>query len=341
MSGIAPKPPRAVTPGDLPALNTLFQVYPFKTSQQIVQKLAHERLEAFYAHGLKRAVESGTPHWAVHRDGQPVALGGVYPSGRHSKVYGMQMGRVQPWLNTLEPAAGQALIAHVEREAATLGYEHLSVRVDGADYANLHLFEAAGWRLVDVSLKYSRPMPIGQRAFSTHRIDRPLIVQRVDASDLPWMRQLGATTHAASHFFNDPWLARAATEKLFEEWVEDCVTRLAYHVYSILEPPNAGHGFVIYLRNTAFAAAIGRTPLILDYVVLDPSIRGGGVGPWFIEETLAIESMREVSGDKEAHHDCFDFCELRTSAHNIPAVTSYEKLGFICCGSDFVLSIKL
>ena len=58
-------------------------------------------------------------------------------------------------------------------------------------------------------------------------------------------------------------------------------------------------------------------PIILDYVILDPAIRGGGIGPWFIQESLRAESD---SG--------FDFCELRTSQHNYAAIGCYEKLGF-------------
>ena len=64
----------------------------------------------------------------------------------------------------------------------------------------------------------------------------------------------------------------------------------------------------------------------MDYVVFDPRVRGGGIGPWFIEESLRAESGAN-----------FDYCELRTSQHNHRAIACYEKLGFRICATDFIL----
>jgi GNAT superfamily N-acetyltransferase len=308
----------------------LFAAYPFKTPQRIVQKLDPERLNAFYAAGLGRAVQAGRPHWVAESDGRPAALAGLSAESWQSEVYGLKMGKVQPWLCTIRPETGPALLAAAEAGARAEGFEHLSVRLDGEDFKSLHVFEAAGWKLVDVSLKFSHRMPLTERHFAAPAMAGGWRIEAAAPDDAPWIRPLGATTHGGTHYLNDPALPVEKTHELFARWVDRCLRGLAWRIDVLRDSDGQGRGFVTWLRNESFARAVGRTPLILDFVLLDPSVRGGGLGPWFIEETLS----RAGEGN-------FDFCELRTSAHNLPAVIGYEKLGFRCCASDFVLHKRI
>ena len=317
---------RKATPDDVATASELFAVYPFKETQRRIQGLDHGRLDAFFQKGFKRTLEAGAPHWVVEGEKGILALAGLSADPWHSDVYGLKMGKVQPWLNTVEPACGEGLLAAVEAEAIQQGLEHLSVRVDGQDYRNLHLFEAAGWRLVDVSLKFSRSMPLGERQLPNPPSSAGWQVREGCQGDRGWICRLGSQTHQATHFLNDPSLPTEKTRELFVRWLERCLEKLAYKVYTLRDTAGVGRGFVTYLRNKSFAEAVGRAPIILDFVILDPAIRGGGLGPWLIDESLRREGE---SG--------FDFCELRTSAHNLSAMTAYEKMGFLCCGSDFVL----
>lgn len=316
---------------DVAAASGLFAAYPFKESQRRIQGLDRTRLDAFFQRGFRRALEGGTPHWGVESpDGGIVALAGLADDPWHSKIYEMKMGKLQPWLNTIKPECGGTLLTTAEDTARQMGYEHLSVRVDGQDFRNLHLFESAGWRLVDVSLKFSRPMPLRKRLLPNPPSSSGWQVRKGSQGDCSWIRKLGSQTHQATHFLNDPQLPPEKTRELFSLWLERCLEKLAYKVYTLRDTAGVGRGFVTYLRNRSFAESVGRSPIILDFVILDPEVRGGGMGPWLIDESLNREGE---SG--------FDFCELRTSAHNLAAVTAYEKMGFLCCASDFVLHKRL
>lgn len=322
---------RPVTPADLPAIRDLFARYPYKHTQQKVQKLDRDRLALFYQRQLETALARGARAWlALDRD-RPSALAGLALNAWHGEVYGRVMARLQPWLNTETPHAGPPLLAAVRAAARADGIDHLAVRLDGEDFLNLHLFEADGWRLVDLSMKFSRELPPGEPPpppppGSFH-------IGPAAAADHPWIRRLGSTTHGATHFLNDPALPRERTVELFSRWIDRCLAGLAWRVFLLRERPGGpGLGFVIFLRNPALAEAVGRRPLILDFVLLDPAARGRGLGAWFIQETV-----RRAADEARRAGEPFDFCELRTSAHNLPAVVAYEKAGFLCCATDMVL----
>jgi GNAT superfamily N-acetyltransferase len=330
---------RLATPDDLPAARRLFDEFPYKAIQSAAQRLDRERLLDFYAAGLKGALEKGvSPHWIVEAQEngspRPIALAGLAEDPWHSGIYGFPMGKIAPFLNAecgmrnveLRKEAGRLLLAAIEAAARERGLQHLSVRLDGEDFPNLHLFEAAGWRTVDVSLKFSRPMPFDAPLIPQPAAARGWRIDLASAEDAGWIRRIGSETHGGTHFLNDPALPREKTRELFARWLDRCLGGLAYKVYVLRGPAGEGRGFVTYLRGISFARAVGRSPIILDFVLLDPAIRGGGLGAWLVAESLTREAG---SG--------FDYCELRTSAHNLGAVMTYEKLGFRCCASDFAL----
>ena len=321
---------RKATAADLAAARALLEQYPHKREQQAAQRLDRGRLLDFFMRDLEAGLEGSAPHWIAEEGGEPVALAGLAPDHWHGEVYGLKMGHVRPWVNTVNPQNGAPLLDQALAEARRQDYQHLSVRVDGADFRNLHLMEAHGFRLIDVSLKFSRPLPLGAANIAEPPLAQTngLRVGIAEPNDRQWIRTLGSRTHGATHYLNDPDLPRDKTRELFARWLDRCIERLAYRIYTLKDADGRGLGFVTYLRNRAFAEALGRAPLILDFILLDPELRGQGVGPWFMEQTLPRESDQE-----------FDYCELRTSAHNPSAVACYEKLGFCLCASDFVLSI--
>lgn len=321
---------RPVQPAEAAVLGSLFTQYPHKTAQQVAQRLDRTRLEAFYLAGLERSLKAGTAMWLAERRGEIVALAGLTGDPWHSEVYGIRMGKLAPWLNTIAPEAGKALLKTALDEARNRGLEHLSVRVDGEDFPNLHLLEAAGWLTIDVSMKFSLPMERARHPLGLPGDGNSWKIRLASPGDSDWIRRLGSTTHGGTHFLNDPALPVEKTRELFARWIDRCVERLAWRIYVLEDPQGQGQGFVIYLRNRGFAQAVGREPLILDFVLVSPAVRTGGLGSWLIAESLAREA-----------EEGFDFCELRTSAHNLSAVACYEKLGFRCCATDFVLHKRL
>lgn len=306
--------------GDL--ARSLFEQYPFKTAQRIAQSLDPARLNEFYLAGLKRTLDGGDLVLGAFRGEELVAIGGLSNDAWHSKIYEMSMAKVGPWLTTGDATAARPLLGALLESARDAEYRHLSARLDGEDYAGLHAFEDAGFRLMDVSVKFTLPMPIEPNGEAPEGWTLRLSSEK----DADWMRELGARAHTQNHFLNDPNLPAEKTHRLWDAWVARCIEGLAYRIYVALDPAGGGRGFVTYLRNRAFAEKVGRNPIILDYIVIDPEARGGGVGPWIVRESLARESG-----------EGFDYCELRTSQHNHAAIGAYEKLGFRICATDFLL----
>lgn len=319
-----------LTEEDLDRAAELFERYPYKSAQRAFQKLPPERLVAFYAANLRKDFESDRKRWVAQSGGEPVGLAGLNADGYHTGIYGLKMAKIAPWLMLPDAGCGEAMLEKVEAAARDEGYEHLSARFDGEDFASLHLFESRGFRLIDVSLKFSFPMPGGAAWPETQSPRAGWNIRKMRSHDAEWMVALGGGGHGQNHFLNDPDLDAEATRRLFGNWVQRCIDGLAYTIYVIEDPTGQGRGFVIYLRNSGFAKAVGRNPLILDYVILDPKIRGGGLGPWLVEESLRRENGQG-----------FDYCELRTSQHNHRAVIGYEKLGFRLCASDFIVHRRL
>jgi GNAT superfamily N-acetyltransferase len=317
---------RPIDARDVETIGRLFTYYPYKTAQQVIQKIERPRLEAFFLDRFGSAAQGGKPFWVMQDSAELIGLAGLAGLEWHAAIYGMKMGRIDPWLNTINAEAGVELLTTVEGAARRAGYEHLSIRIDGADFPNLHLLESEGWRTVDISVKFSRPLPIRTRRARTGSREARMHVGTSEQEDGPWIRHVGASTHTATHYLNDPALPAEKTNGLFGQWLDRCLEGLAYRIYTLKNGDGQGLGFITFLKNEAFARAIGRRPLVLDFVLLDPSARGRGLGSWFIEEALKAESPNG-----------FDFCELRTSMHNLAAVGCYEKQRFQCCSTDFVL----
>ncbi len=307
---------------DLPAIQQLLRAYPFKEAQRRAQQLDPERQCDFFLAGLRGAIERGAAHWLAEVDGRPVAFAGLLDDPWHSEIYQLPMAKIQPWI-MLERASGPALLKMIADAAHAAGHRHLTARFDVEDMASLRLFEDARWRLVDVSLKLSVPLP----APLAPEPPPGWRVELATDADAGWIRDIGSRTHGATHYLNDPALAPDRTRALFDRWLERCLGGLAWRIYVLRDPTGAGRGFVTYLRNQSFARALGRRPLILDFVLIEPGLRGEGLGRLLVAESLAREAT-----------EGFDYCELRTSAHNIPAVAAYERLGLRLCAGDYVVS---
>ena len=322
---------RPAGPHDLPAAETLLRAYPYKILQRRRQRLDHERLIAFYLSGIRSALERGATHWIALRGERPVALAGLHADAFHAGVFGMPMAKLQPWLATVEAAVAPPLLSAVEGAARASGIRHLSVRVDGEGFDSLQTFERAGWLTVDVSLKYSRPLPLRRRRAAAPPADGGWTIGEATPADAEWIQRLGSRTHGGTHFLNDPALPPDRTRALFEQWLARCLGGLAWHVSVLRDSAGEGRGFVTWLRSGAFARALDRRPLILDFILIDPALRGSGLGLWLAEEGIARACAAEP----------FDYCELRTSAHNLPAVAAYEKLGFKLVATDYTLHRRL
>lgn len=327
-----------LTADTIDAAATLLEQYPYKQMQRRAQGLDPDKLQPFYLRGIELGLGEQHPHWIAAEGDRPKAMAALRRNEWHSKIFGRSMGTITTWINTEAPEAGEALLDQVEGAAQEWKLDHLSVRIDGEDYSNLHLFERRGFALVDVSLKFSLPASAWEAIPRLANENAERTVREAQVEDVGWMMKLGAAGHTMNHFRNDPSLPEERTRELFGQWVRRCAETLAYRIYAICDEAGEGRGFVIYLRNRSFAKAVGRNPLILDTIVLDPAVQTGGWGTALLGESLAREREQGIGQGPDSG---FDYCELRTSQHNHPALAFYEKLGFRICATDFIIHKSL
>lgn len=316
---------------DLPALRDLFRNFPHKKHQQREQGIGADALADFFLAAEERRLSkvaganAEPAQWvAVGGGGTVVALAGLDADAWHSRHYPWCFGRIAPFL-TWQAAPGEraALLDAVLQAAAARGMDHVMARVDGAEYGAAQTLESRGFYLVDVSVKCSGALAdvpaLGPPSRAAGMRIRPAEVGDVEA-----IRTIAASSHSFNHYYNDPWLDREATNRLFEAWVERCAAGLASHLF-VLDHHGAVAGFVVYLTPASCNAALGTRLAILDFVCLAPAARGGGVGSWLIADTL-----RRL-GPGVTH------VELRTSHHNWPALKCYLGLGMRVVSNDLVL----
>ena len=316
---------------DLPALRVLFRDFPHKKHQQREQGIAPDALADFFVAGEERRLRKtadaneGLGQWvAVGSDGVVAALAGLDADAWHSRHYPWRFGRIAPFLTWAAASVQRtALLDTVLEAAAARGMNHLTTRVDGAEYGAAQTLESRGFYLVDVSVKLSGALADVPALAPPSRAGG-MRIRPAEPGDAGAIRAIAASSHSCNHYYNDPYLDHVATNALFEAWVERCADGLASHLF-VLDHHGTVVGFVVYLVPASLNAALGTRLAILDFVCLAPAARGGGVGSWLI-----ADSLRRI-GPGPTH------VELRTSHHNWPALKCYLGLGMRVVSNDLVL----
>ncbi len=307
---------------DLPVFEALFRRYPYKWYQRRIQgidaTLLCQYLHTGMTHNLAKPQTSG---WVVRRGDEPLAAATLSQNPWHERFYGMRMARSNTFLSYLEPTLTTPMLCDaLLAEAENQDYEHLSLRIDGNEYQNLHMLESRGFRLIDVSTKMSarirRAGPIA---------NKNLRVREYSPQDHDTVIRISGDCHTGNHLFNDPNLERHATRELFRAWVQRCLDNPSRCVYVIEDARLGTMGFVSYLVNRRLNEALGLRLVILDYIVLDTECQGCGIGPVLLEQSLG-----QLYG-------MYDLVELRTSQNNYTALSLYNSYGFQTVTTDFIL----
>jgi ribosomal protein S18 acetylase RimI-like enzyme len=142
--------------------------------------------------------------------------------------------RVPVELNALESARFGVVAAHVRdaaaapaavnRAAASLGVEMLTVRIDCGDHARIHAAEADGFRLMDSLVYYERmlaeppPRPAPSAA---------IVVRNARPDDAAAVADVARAAFAnyIGRFHADPRLDRAAADAAYVEWAQSSAMR--------------------------------------------------------------------------------------------------------------------
>lgn len=251
-------------------------------------------------------------------DGGGEALGAatVLPLDFDSAIYRMIMGKLG-WLlaaggPTQRPWVKQRLADLAVWEATRCGYQHLTARVPADEHDSIHALESAGFRSMDVQVTLAMGQPPAAPSISS----RGVVIGRFAPGDLPHLLALSTEAYGESRLFVDPDLPKAATRRLYRQWVEnDCSGRAPAvlvarmdgvpvgYIACLLHDPHPGFGI----------AGCGD----IDLITVSPLARGRGVGLALVQTALAWFAMRT--------HRVI----VKTQATNYAAIALYQRAGFV------------
>jgi ribosomal protein S18 acetylase RimI-like enzyme len=127
-------------------------------------------------------------------------------------------------------------------------------------------------------------------------------------------------SHKHSHFFREVRFPQEKTKELFAEWIRKCAGGLADIIF-VAEKNESIIGFCSLLSNTSLLNFIHKKVGIIDFIVVDETAQGLGIGKSLLDRTFA-------------HFADTGLIELRTMADNIGAIRFYHHNGFSILSSD-------
>lgn len=217
----------------------------------------------------------------------------------------------------------QALLKHVLAGAAAHGVRHLSIRIDAANLAALHVLEQAGFITVDSILTFaidlsSHESPVMFNDFS---------LRHATEADAEAAAQLASVAYTKDRFHTDPSINSERANALHAEWVRNSCLGKAASAVLLAEDQTGLLGYVTCaVRRTAEEKMIGTIVL----VATAPDARGRGVA---YTTTLGALDWFRAQGCETV--------EVGTQLSNISASRLYEKCGFRLAGSSISLRMIL
>jgi GNAT superfamily N-acetyltransferase len=207
----------------------------------------------------------------------------------------------------------------IETAARDQGVQMLTVRIPTQDLARVQDFEAAGYRLMDTLVCYSRslddlpPRPAPSDGLSC----RQAVPE--DAGVVAGVAR-GAFTGYLGHYHADPRIDRAAADAAYVEWAESSVMR-ASPAAPVLVAESEGRivGFLTLRSNSS-----EEMELVLSAV--NHALSGRGAYAMLVSEALALGAAR-------------GFARVRTSTqiNNYSVQRVWARLGFVHSSSLYTL----
>jgi GNAT superfamily N-acetyltransferase len=210
-------------------------------------------------------------------------------------------------------------LRHILREAAALGVQHLSYRLDAGDIATMHLLEAHEFRLVDGLLTFSRSLdgslPAPQLPFSPASLD-----------DVAALRDLGMRGFRHDRFHADDSLAPGAADRLHAQWLENAVRGSAADAVLVHEAEGGMRGAITFSIDDATTRWLGGPVGTIGLVVTAPGWHGRGIATALTAAALADMARRGAR-----------WCLIGTQLRNIGASRVYEASGFRLLASSITM----
>lgn len=190
------------------------------------------------------------------------------------------------------------------------GFAYAKVPV--SDVAEASRLQAAGFRVVDVSMTFSRERG-GAPPPAT-------AVARVDASSAAAVLDIAGSCFRFSRFHLDPLVDDALAHRIKREWIRSYVEgRRGHSLWAVLDAGKPA-GFLAVLT----AEAGGKRQAVIDLVGVAAGSQGRGFG-----RDLVRFFVREFSS--------YDELVVGTQAANVPSMRLYESCGFRAARAAYVL----
>lgn len=317
---------RKIAPTDRERIVRYLEEYPYKELQRCAQGLDKKQLSEYHCQRILKSVEKNDSLVAENKHREVIGLAIITPRPWHSKVFGLKMCKVFPFLLFRgEKKERENLITSLLTKISEKGYEHIELRVDVNERENVALLEKKSFRVVDSSIKMYINLETA-RLVLPRLPDKSFKIFTCREAHLEQIKEIARLSHQYNHFFSDFSLRQEMVKELFAQWVEKCWRELAYKVW-VATKRDKILGFAIVLDNPDFNQALKKKIAVLDFMAVRPEVQGRGIGRWLLNETL-IRLRRDED---------FDQVELRTSINNYPALNLYATNGFYFIGADTIL----
>ncbi|MDX6769796.1 MAG: GNAT family N-acetyltransferase [Elusimicrobiota bacterium] len=222
--------------------------------------------------------------------------GGVTADAWLTGLFGRPVSKVDPGADLSSLPAG--------------GFAYAKVPVSAV--AEVSRLEAAGFRVVDVNMTFSRgrggsPPPAAP-------------VARVDASTAAAVLDIAGSCFRFSRFHLDPLVDDALAHRIKREWIRSFVEgRRGHSLWAVLDQGKPAGFLAVLTTETG-----GKKQAVIDLIGVAAASQGRGFG-----RDLVRFFTREFSS--------YDELLVGTQAANAPSMRLYESCGFRAARAAFVL----
>lgn len=294
---------------------------------------AHPGLDDFHWSRLLAACESNSTRvWACLDGDGPILVFGLGKHPFHTEIFQTAIGRVGPlYLLGSQMDAVQLTLKCICSKAKQLGLSLLSLRIPTSEHLLNYSLSGRGWSHVGTSIK----LGVDRERWTQHCVDTEISttystyltsngsirLREAQESDVASLGSLITRAHRHSHFFNDPRLPEDGRRCLFAAWIERSV-RGTMDLVLVAQEKETMLGFASCLISRGLQRFIGHEVGVLDFVAVDPSAQGQGIGTRLLGAAFAWLFER------------VPFVELRTMLDNVTALRLYTGLGAVPVASD-------
>lgn len=176
--------------------------------------------------------------------------------------------------------------------------EYATYRLNASDFPIIHLLEKEGFKIVDGIIYMEQRLESKYEKNDHIRIGRK--------KDIEKLKKIAGESFSYNRFYNDPLITKTQANRIFSEWINNCVMGSAADLVFVYEINNNIFGFIAVKKN-------GNVVLI----AVSTKKRGLGIGKFLIKYSL--QYFRDI-GLKSS--------TIETQMTNIPALKAYQNCGY-------------